>query len=84
MNRYMFGGISMTVKKAQKLRDTLLIAGFVMMLSGCLYDLLGIAGAIVEFSCLIPHFLFNKCPHCGKQLGRNEGAFCQFCGKHFD
>jgi rRNA maturation endonuclease Nob1 len=35
----------------------------------------------VTFSALIPHFLYNKCPRCKKQLGRNEGDFCQFCGQ---
>nr|WP_298060215.1 hypothetical protein [uncultured Blautia sp.] len=74
----------MTVKKARKLRDTLLIAGTVMMLLGYLYKPFFMVGVIVAFLCLIPHFLFNKCPHCGKQLGRNEGEFCQFCGKHID
>ncbi len=74
----------MTVKKAQKLRNILLIAGSVMMLAGCLWQPFFLVGVIVAFSCLIPHFLFNKCPHCGKQLGRNEGDFCQFCGKPLD
>ncbi len=70
----------MTAKKAQKLRDTLLIIGILMMLMSYIYEPMHIVGGIVAFSCLIPHFLFNKCPHCGKQLGRNEGAFCQHCG----
>lgn len=74
----------MAVKNARKLRDTLLLVGFVVMLSAYVYEPLFIVGLIVAFSCLIPHFLFNKCPHCGKQLGRNEGGFCQFCGKRFD
>lgn len=74
----------MTVKKARKLRDRLLLGGFVLMLLAYLYEPVFIVGVIVTFSCLIPHFLFNKCPHCGKQLGRNEGEFCQFCGKRID
>ncbi len=74
----------MKVKKARKLRDTLLLVGMgIMLLSGLIggYMPLRIAGVIVAFSCLIPHFLFNRCPHCGRQLGRNTGEFCQFCGK---
>lgn len=74
----------MTVKKARKLRDILMVAGILVMLVALLCRPLLIIGAIVAFSGLIPHFLFNKCPHCGKQLGRNEGAFCQFCGKSLD
>lgn len=76
--------MKMTVKKARKLRDRLLLGGFVLMLLGYLYDPIFIVGLIVAFSCLIPDFLFNKCPHCGKRLGRNYGDFCQFCGKPLD
>ncbi|MDO5153285.1 MAG: hypothetical protein Q4D50_07975 [Eubacteriales bacterium] len=76
--------MKMTVKKARKLRDRLLLGGFVLMLLGYLYDPIFIVGLIVAFSCLIPDFLFNKCPHCGKRLGRNNGDFCQFCGKPLD
>ncbi len=74
----------MKVKKAQKLRNTLLIVGTIIMLLGHLYGPFAIIGAIVALSCLISHFLWNKCPHCGKQLGRNEGALCQCCGTHID
>jgi len=74
----------MNVKKARKLRDTLLVIGMVLMLSGSFYGPMSVVGSIVAFSCLIPHFLFNKCPHCGKQLGRNEGEFCQYCGERID
>lgn len=76
--------MKMTVKKARKLRDRLLLGGFVLMLLGYLYDPIFIVGLIVAFSCLIPDFLFNKCPHCGKRLGRNKGGFCQFCGNPLD
>lgn len=76
--------MKMTVKKARRLRDGLLLGGFVLMLLGYLYDPIFIAGLIVAFSCLIPDFLFNKCPHCGKRPGRNNGGFCQFCGKPLD
>lgn len=74
----------MTVKKAQKLRNALLMIGTVIMLTSYFYEPMMIVGSIVTFSCLIPHFLFNKCPHCGKQLGGNEGDFCQYCGQKLD
>lgn len=74
----------MTVKKARKLRDLLLISGIIIMLLGYLYEPFVIVGIIVAFSCLVPHFIFNRCPHCKKQLGRNEGNFCQFCGQRID
>lgn len=70
----------MTVKKARKLRDGLMIIGFITMLTAYLYEPMFIVGCVIAFSGLIPHFLYNKCPHCKKQLGRNDGAFCQYCG----
>lgn len=76
--------MSMTVKKARKLRDSLLIVGAIVMLMAYLWEPFFWIGFVVTCSCLIPHFLFNKCPHCGKQLGRNEGEFCQFCGKSLE
>ena len=75
----------MNVKNARKLTTTLLIVGFALsLLGGYTYEPLFIAGIIVMVSSLIPHFLYNKCPHCGKNLGRNAGRFCQFCGKEYE
>ena len=74
----------MNVRKAQKLRNLLMIAGFLIMLGGYLHVSAGCLGFVVMFSSLIPHWLYNKCPHCGRQLGRNEADFCQFCGKKID
>ncbi len=72
------------IKKARKIRNGLMIAGFFTMLSAYFFEPLFYVGFILTLSCLIPHFLYNKCPHCGKQLGRNEGIFCQYCGKKID
>ena len=74
----------MNVRKAQRLRDMLLLIGFFMMLGSCIYESLFVPGMVVALSCLVPHFLWNKCPHCGRQLGRNEAEFCQFCGEKID
>lgn len=74
----------MNVRKAQKLRDMLLLIGFVVMLGAYLYEPLIYVGMVVAFSCLIPDFLYNKCPHCGKRLGRNEAEYCQHCGGKID
>lgn len=76
----------MTVRQGRKLRDALLITGTVVMLLSALLrrEPLFVIGAVIAFAALIPHFLFNKCPHCKRQLGRSEGDFCQFCGKPLD
>ena len=83
-NAYRLGRLRMTVRQARKVRDGLMIAGFFVMLGAYVYEPLMVVGALVMFSGLVPHFLFNRCPHCGKQLGRNEGVFCQFCGKKIE
>ena len=75
----------MKVKDAQKLRDILMIVGLVIMLAASLFGMVcSIIGAIVAFSGLIPHFLYNKCPHCDRQLGRNDGDYCHHCGGRID
>jgi len=74
----------MNVKKARKLRNALLITGILLMLMSYICEPLFLPGMITACSCLIPHLLFNKCPHCGRQLGRNEGEFCPFCGERIE
>lgn len=76
----------MKAKQAQKLRDLLAISGIIIMLCGYIYEPLLIARGVVacSCSCFIPHFLYNKCPYCKKQLGRNEGKHCQHCGKELE
>ena len=74
----------MKVRNAQKLRDTLMFAGLAIMLAGSIHIALSIIGAVVAFSGLVPHFLWNRCPCCGKQLGRNDGNFCHHCGGEID
>lgn len=74
----------MKTRDAQKWRNRLLVTGIIIMLSASFYEPLSIIGAIVALSCLIPDFLYNKCPRCGKRLGRNEAAYCQHCGGKID
>lgn len=74
----------MKPKKARELTNTLLMTGIVVMLLGYVNEIFLMIGAIVACSCLLPHFIFYKCPHCGRHLGRNEGEFCQYCGKQID
>lgn len=74
----------MDYKDARILRDILMVLGFVVMLAGYLYTPLTFIGAIVMLFCLIPDFLYNRCPHCKKRLGRNVGTFCQHCGEKID
>ena len=74
----------MTPKTARRLRDALLIAGAVVMLLGYYHEAFLWVGGAIACACLIPHFAFYRCPHCGRALGRNEGSFCQHCGGPID
>ena len=74
----------MKVKKARKLRDVLMITGILIMLCASIYAPLSMIGAVIAFSGLVPHFMFNKCPRCGRQLGRNDGEYCQYCGAELE
>ena len=71
----------MSRENARFLTTLILILGILIMLFSVYRESLLYIGAAVIFSSLIPEFLFNKCPHCGKYLGKNYGRFCQFCGK---
>ena len=74
----------MKVRAAQKLRDMLLLSGFVIMLMAYFWEPLFILGVAIALSCIVPDFLYNKCPQCGKRLGRNASLFCQHCGEKVD
>ena len=77
----------MKPQQAQRLRDILLLLGaFVMLTSSLFGEVLFWVGMAITFSSLIPHFLFNKCPHCGHQLNAwtHRNPYCPFCGKRVD
>ncbi len=74
----------MSIRNARKLRDILMVAGImIIMLSGNNTAII-LFGCFVAFACLIPEYLYNRCPNCGKRFGRSEGRFCRHCGKDVD
>ena len=77
----------MKPQPAQRLRDILLQLGTLVMFSSYLFgDMLLWVGMVIAFSSLLPHSLFNKCPHCGHQLRpwTQRNPYCPFCGKRVD
>ena len=75
----------MKPRAARRLRDNIFVIGFVITMVSCwLYEPLVIPGCLIILSCLIPDYLYNKCPHCQRHLGRNEGHFCPHCGEQID
>ena len=78
-------GVCMKIRTARRIRDLLLVVGFIVILTGyAAGPFNGWFGAVIMISSLIPQILYNKCPHCGGQLGRNNGKFCQHCGGEID
>lgn len=46
--------------------------------------LLAILTIVVVLGALVFQFIAYRCPHCGKYLGQNAGAFCHYCGGSLD
>ena len=44
-------------------------------------DILFMAGLAAFLLLMLVWFLFNRCPHCGRHLGDDTGAYCPHCGK---
>lgn len=74
----------MKPKQARKCRNMLVMVGVVVMLMGYFHQAFLAIGAFISFSSFIPDLWYNRCPHCGRLLGRNEGDYCQYCGGHID
>ena len=77
----------MKPQQAQCLRDILFIVGFAVMTAAYLFgEVFIFIGAGIMLLGLIPHFLYNKCPHCGHQLRpwSHEAPYCPFCGQRID
>ena len=74
----------MKVWEARNWRDLLFIIGILTSLAGEVWFPLAIIGFVVVLSGLVLDFLYNKCPHCGKHMGRNRGDFCPNCGRKID
>ena len=54
-----------------------LIAAASAFQSGVLF----MAGMGSFLALMLVWFLFNRCPHCGRHLGEDTGAYCPHCGK---
>ncbi len=44
----------------------------------------GILFMIFTGALIILDLLFNRCPHCGRHLGRSKGPCCNYCGKNME
>ncbi len=43
-----------------------------------------VTGIAVAAAALLFRTIVVRCPHCGRALGRDFGAYCQHCGKRIE
>ena len=58
------------------------LALLLIALASCFSSpVLFVAGLLAFVAVVLVDFIFKRCPHCGKHLGRDSGIFCRHCGK---
>ena len=74
--------------KKIEIRSLLILAlGSLTAFTGAIFfssEFLIFIGLGIMVSSIIYHLIFYRCPHCGKYLYRNNGDFCQYCGKNLN
>ncbi len=76
----------MDAKKAQILRNLLFVIGGITMILASIATnvMFWIIGAFILILGCIIDYMFNKCPHCHKNIRLNRGIYCQYCGERLD
>ena len=74
----------MKVSTARELSTILMLGGIILILCREIYMPFLLIGSIITLFGLVVHFLYNKCPYCGRQLGRDYGDYCPHCGRALD
>jgi len=58
------------------------LALLLIALASCFSSpVLFVAGLLAFVAVVLVDFIFKRCPHCGKHLGRDSGIFCPHCGQ---
>jgi predicted amidophosphoribosyltransferase len=74
----------MKVSTARELSTILMLGGIILILCREIYMPFLIIGSIITLFGLVVRFLYNKCPYCKRQLGREDGEYCPHCGRALD
>lgn len=74
----------MKPKRARKLICFLFVAGVLILLLSYIHIIFLPIGLVVAASSIVPNILFNKCPHCGRNLGTSAGDYCPYCGNYIE
>ncbi|MDO5401179.1 MAG: hypothetical protein Q4F17_09410 [Eubacteriales bacterium] len=76
----------MPLNQVKWVRAILFAVGLLMLCLGVHLRLLPLTllGLVPLLGGVLFGFLFYRCPHCGKFLGRADGGYCPFCGEKLD
>ena len=74
----------MKPKTARKLTLWLGVAGLIFVFCGYIHTGFLALACIALGAGFVVSILFDKCPHCGKSLGRSSTDHCQHCGEKID
>jgi len=76
----------LTLKRTQTLFIFAFLLALLLLLFGGTLDsapLLIISFILIALD-MIMYFIFWRCPHCARYLGRDVGEFCTHCGKKLE
>ena len=64
----------------------LIAVGGVVGMVGALGEIkpLMVLGVVILICGMGYHYLFYRCPYCGRFLDRSTGAFCPYCGRNMN
>lgn len=72
-------------KQIRKITFLILFIGAIIAFLGISLNenvILIIMGLIAMIASIVFHFVFYRCPHCGKFLDRSTGDYCPYCSKN--
>lgn len=73
-------------QQIKKIFDISAITIVVIVAIGSLLENLPICviGFVLMIGAVVFNLVFNRCPRCGRHLGRDGGEYCRHCGVKFD
>ena len=77
--------MKLTLRQKEYAAGAVLAGGelLLMLLSGGHLPVL-LAGFAAALAALWLHFIWWRCPACGRHMGRTKGACCPWCGEKID
>ncbi|MGO5113709.1 hypothetical protein ACTQ33_01540 [Candidatus Avoscillospira sp. LCP25S3_F1] len=73
-------------RAVRKVVGWFMLSGAVLALVGAMMEVtaLTVIGVLLLIVAVLIHFMYYRCPHCGRFLDRSTGAYCPYCGKKME